>query len=118
MNNANNWWYFLTFVQLEALLQPEHLKSFLGGLGEGSLGSSSSSIVVPTDLDQAESKLEDKKDNKRKNKDISSEDDSGDDENGVTMIKLPLELNLQEVSCIFIDTLSKNVVLSQNLMTF
>lgn len=55
------------------------------------------------DLDLAESKVDNinkGETNNNLNKDVSSEEDNssegGDD--GVTMIKLPLELNLQEVS--------------------
>lgn len=82
-------------------MQPEHLKSFLG------LGGN---IDLPTtDLDLAESKLDNKEGEKKESSSEeetnSKEKESDKDHDGVTMIKLPLELSLQEVCsnnvCIF-----------------
>lgn len=86
---------------MEALLQPEYLKGFLGASPTPATGNG--------DLDQAETKDKTKEPVKSSNlvKDVSEEENTSgeggdEDEGAVTMIKLPLELNLGDVSAHFI----------------
>ena len=55
------------------------------------------------DLDSAESKFESSKNGNNKNpkvKEQSSEEAESGEDSAITMLKLPLELNLQEVSTV------------------
>lgn len=96
------------YFQFEALIQPESLKNLLlGSTGPASaslLGNKDTSHEAKgnNDLDSAESKTNDQNNSKNDSSSEEEEDNNNSGEEAVTMLKLPVELSFQEVSCPFL----------------
>lgn len=101
----NMYKFYFLFLQFEALIQPESLKTLLA-LGSGPATASllgnkehSHESRRANDLDSAESKTNDPNNSKNDSSSSEEEDDNNNSgEDGVTMLKLPVELSFQEVS--------------------